>query len=337
MIRVFLALLFLLVPGAASFAQTDPPVCGGNNLLDELRQNDAAKAESVLQEAAANPNHDSLIWKVEPANGNATSWLVGTAHVTDSRLSGLASQLKERIESASVAVFEVEEVADKNKMIAKTFLQARFMAMPPGQSLWDFVPDEKEAAIRNHPSLANGQADAIFAYQPWVVTATLSMPMCEMRRQAVGLPRFDERLALIAVDAGVPVKGLETLEEQLGVMSGIALEDQAKQLVAAAEFSVHSEDLLQTLVDLYLDSKVTAIIPLAKALWPEFEAGEFARIGREIEQALILKRNHIMAERARAYIDAGNAFIAVGALHLPGKEGVVELLRQAGYKVTKAE
>ncbi|MFN0193931.1 MAG: TraB/GumN family protein [Aestuariivirga sp.] len=337
MIRIFLALLFLLVPAAAGLAQTDPPMCGGKNLLDELRKKDAAKAESVLQEADATPNHDSLIWKVEPASGEAASWLVGTAHVTDGRLSGLASRLNERITSASVAVFELEEVADKNRMMVKSFLQARFMAMPPGQSLWDIVPDDKEAAIRNHPSLAGGQADAIFAYQPWVVVTMLSMPMCETQRQLAGFPSFDERLARIAVDAGVPVKGLETLEEQLSIMSGIALEDQAKQLVAVAELGGYSEDLLQTLIDLYLDSKVAAFMPLAKVLWPEFEAGEFARIGREIEQGLILKRNHIMAERARAHIDAGNAFIAVGALHLPGKEGVVELLRQAGYKVTKAE
>ncbi len=49
---------------------------------------------------------------------------------------------------------------------------------------------------------------------------------------------------------------------------------------------------------------------------------------------LISDRNHIMAERAVPIIDKGNAFIAVGALHLPGKDGIIELLRTKGYRVT---
>ena len=53
-----------------------------------------------------------------------------------------------------------------------------------------------------------------------------------------------------------------------------------------------------------------------------------------VERELIEKRNRTMHERAMPLIDGGNAFIAVGALHLPGNTGLVELLRQSGYRVT---
>ena len=51
---------------------------------------------------------------------------------------------------------------------------------------------------------------------------------------------------------------------------------------------------------------------------------------------MVTTRNHGMAENAEPILAAGSTFIAVGALHLPGKEGLVELLRQAGYTVSPA-
>jgi uncharacterized protein YbaP (TraB family) len=52
------------------------------------------------------------------------------------------------------------------------------------------------------------------------------------------------------------------------------------------------------------------------------------------EQRIILDRNKVMAERAAPILANGNVFMAVGALHLPGKDGVVELLRRQGFTVT---
>ncbi len=51
---------------------------------------------------------------------------------------------------------------------------------------------------------------------------------------------------------------------------------------------------------------------------------------------MINARNKLMAERAEPILARGNAFIAVGGLHLPGNEGLVEKFRQAGYTVTAA-
>ncbi len=55
----------------------------------------------------------------------------------------------------------------------------------------------------------------------------------------------------------------------------------------------------------------------------------------QFQEKMITSRNRHMAEAAAKYLDKGNAFIAVGALHLPGADGLVELLRQAGYTVTR--
>ena len=51
------------------------------------------------------------------------------------------------------------------------------------------------------------------------------------------------------------------------------------------------------------------------------------------EKRMVEMRNYVMAERAEPLLESGSAFIAVGAMHLPGETGLVTLLRQAGYRL----
>ena len=64
-------------------------------------------------------------------------------------------------------------------------------------------------------------------------------------------------------------------------------------------------------------------------------ACEYAGAEAEFLRALLVGRNEVMMERAAPLLAKGGAFIAVGALHLPGKGGLVERARAAGYEVTK--
>ena len=50
---------------------------------------------------------------------------------------------------------------------------------------------------------------------------------------------------------------------------------------------------------------------------------------------LLTRRNRLMAERMQAALEAGNAFVAVGALHLPGEEGILALLERRGFEITR--
>jgi uncharacterized protein YbaP (TraB family) len=56
---------------------------------------------------------------------------------------------------------------------------------------------------------------------------------------------------------------------------------------------------------------------------------------RRLEGRLIVERNRRMADRLRPLLRRGNAFIVVGALHLSGEQGVLSLLANAGYQVTR--
>lgn len=77
-------------------------------------------------------------------------------------------------------------------------------------------------------------------------------------------------------------------------------------------------------------------------LWPlQLELAEKVGVRRQVfdsyEQSLLVRRNRMMRDNALPYLAEGGAFIAVGALHLPGRHGLVTLLREAGYTVTAVE
>jgi uncharacterized protein len=325
--------LFTLLFASSAFAQ-EAPVCGGNSLLDKLQQDDKPAYDAVIAEAKATANGEAVFWKIEAPGGVKPSWLLGTAHVTDPRIHALPAETEAAITGADIAIFELAEIADKARMAKAMFRNVRHMAMPIGQTIWDVIADADEAAIRDNPAFLPGQVKTIDGFQPWVVAAMLSVPTCEMQRQQLGLITFDEALAHKAEESGVAIAGLETVEDQLGLFAKMPLEAQGKYLVAVAKTSAIMPDYFETLIRFYVERKIAYLMPLSRRIDPDAGSADAVELMAFFEQDLIAKRNINMAQRAAQYIDVGNAFIAVGALHLPGEEGVVALLKRAGYKVT---
>lgn len=88
---------------------------------------------------------------------------------------------------------------------------------------------------------------------------------------------------------------------------------------------------METTTALYLKGEIGLIMPSLRKIVPDSLSEEDYEL---FLKYLISDRNQVMADRAVPIIDKGNTFIAVGALHLPGKVGIIELLRAKGYRVT---
>ncbi len=127
--------------------------------------------------------------------------------------------------------------------------------------------------------------------------------------------------------------GLETAIEQLQAMASLPLELHVESLVETMKLGDRIGDVYETMVDLYQTGEVGMIWPLFRAVLPSKEDEGYA----EFEETMVTSRNRGMAENAEPFLQQGGAFIAVGALHLPGEKGLVELLRRAGYRVTRAD
>lgn len=327
--RLKIILAALLLPFAAAHAA--PPPCTGANLLEKLKADDPPGYAQVMRDAAAVKNGGALLWKIE-RQGLEPSWLMGTAHITDPRITVLSAAARQALSRSATVALELKEIRSKQEMAAAALRNARFMVLPAGENLWDLIPDAEEAAIRDNPNLPPGAVNTIFGYQPWVIAAMLSIPACEYRRTAAGVISLDESLARQAEAQGSELVGLETVAEQFGTFAAMPQDLQVRYLISVAHQGPRIADYFETLIDLYEARKVTAYLPLALKLEPE-TAGDDAMMAF-VERDLTIRRNQVMARRAADLLARGDVFIAVGALHLSGDQGLVELIRKAGYKVT---
>lgn len=332
MFAFILATVFLVVTGQADEI---PAACTGKDLFAELQKLQPDQAALVLREMEAVPNQGPLLWKITSRKSKKPSWLMGTMHVTDSRIATLTDDVKAKIKAARVLVLELQEIQNKQGLAAKILSHTTAVNMPEGTSLWDVIPDDQEKIVRFNPTIAMAPPERIAQLQPWVVAQSLSAPFCEQLRQPFKLS-LDETLAQRAQLSSVPIEGLETVEEQVKVMSSLTMDEQVQGLVALAGRKIPAEDIYITMTNMYVNRQVSAFVPLSKHLSGDL-AGMNTKASEKFMTNLIDTRNVIMAERAAKYLDKGNAFIAVGALHLPGQMGVIELLRTAGYKITPAE
>lgn len=127
------------------------------------------------------------------------------------------------------------------------------------------------------------------------------------------------------------VHGLETIEEQFGLFEELPIESQRRLLESVVEFYPQMEAFTARMKQAYLDRDVAAIFALSQ----EASAGGDEVLMRWFEDKVMTERNHRMVERLRPRLAEGGAFVAVGALHLPGEEGILRLLERQGYRVTR--
>lgn len=134
---------------------------------------------------------------------------------------------------------------------------------------------------------------------------------------------LDEYLMNKAKDAKQELIGIETIAEQLHAVDLIPLKEQAHMML---EETIHPDSGGMDIGDL-LDVYKTGNLD---SLYKMYQKGE---LSNEFNKALITDRNHRMADRIDSIAHCKPIFIAVGALHLPGPEGVLNLLRGKGYEV----
>ena len=167
----------------------------------------------------------------------------------------------------------------------------------------------------------------------WFLAVLTAIPHCEVERQALDLPEVDQLIAQSAKASGVKVVGLETVGEQLDAISALRPRVAAVLLALTARDPGLNDDVYATMLRLYRESRPAEILSISDALG---DMSEDERVAEdEFTSLLLVGRNATMAERIAPLLKGGGAFIAVGALHLSGKEGLIQRLRAMGYAVTK--
>lgn len=327
---LFLLAFAAMLVAAVDVARAEPVACTGKDMLAELQQADPSKYAAVEAEAAKVENGEGLLWKVEKA-GVAPSFLFGTMHVTDPRVTTLTPAAQAAYDTAGTVVIETTEVLDRNKMMASLMQKPDLMMFTDKTTLASLLPANEVDFVNKALEARGIPPYSVSKMKPWVITGMLALPVCETLRQNAGASVLDVKLGQDANAKGKKLEGLETAAEQLEAMASLPIELHIRGLIDTLKVGDRINDANETMILLYVSGEIGTIWPLFRATLPGGQSDV------EFEKTMITARNHTMAERAGPILDAGSAFIAVGAMHLPGTEGLVELLRRAGYTVSRAD
>src|SRR6202161_1559061 len=323
-LRWFAVFALLAFPPHASAVA---PECGGVDLSADasIKPDWKRYADDLI-------NADGLLWRIEKT-GLAPSYLFGTIHSTDESALEVARRAAQSIDGSKIVATELGGPFDT---IEKANITAAALARALDRDHDTFegaiAPEDREKIEKLITSLGY-PVEFAHHLKPWFLAILTALPKCEAQRETLNLPEVDQFLAETARNSGVKVIGLETPEEQLDAIANMRPEVAATLLTLAARDPALNEDLYATMLRLYRESRPAEIVAIAEAKGGLSDAERAAE--DEFMRALLQGRNATMAERAAPLLASGGAFIAVGALHLAGKTGLIERFRAQDYTVTK--
>lgn len=268
--------------------------------------------------AADGPFDQGLLFAID-APSQPPCYLFGTIHSADSRVLKLSPDVVDAFDASHTFVLEAIPDAEAiiQSMVTMVYTDGRTLESVVGDSL--YVDALEAMAAIGMPEAA------IKDFKPWAIVTLLSVPPGE------GGDFLDLSLYKAATAAGKDVFGLETIEEQLAVFENLSGPDQIALLRETLAVRHQLPEVFERLIDAYLARDLGGLLRLSDA----YLAGGDRELAQRFRTAALDVRNERMAERMVPYLDQGGCFIAVGALHLPGKDGILGRLQAMGREVRK--
>lgn len=277
---------------------------------------------SLAAGASVHARDQHALWTVEGRHN--TVYLLGSIHVLRPDDGGLPPVADAAYRDAEQLVMEID-MDDPAGTDPGTMLEAmqRMALLPDGQSLREVLgADYATVAERAHAAGLDLQLMDRFA--PWFVATTLLQ--LELAKRGFS-PEFgiEQTLASRAVADGKPILGLETAEQQFAVLAGLTLPQQKRFLTMTLDDASQIDVELAELLRAWRSGDTGT---LAQLLEREFD--DFPDLYRPLTE----DRNRAWAGRLEELLDDRDDYlVVVGALHLVGRNSVIELLEKRGFEV----
>ncbi len=278
----------------------------------------------ALSSLAQGDKENTLLWKISGNGLEKPSYLFGTIHMICADDAGLSANMKKVISNCDEVYFEVD-MDNMFEMIGAI----KKMKMMGDTTLKDLLTETDYKKVKKYFEEKGSMLpfSMLETYKPMLAASTLeqgSMPCdnTEMMEQ------------VIMKEAKVynkKIKGLETMSYQAGVLDSIPYKLQAEQLVSYIDKANKGEEDDKEMKEMFNAYKKQDLKKLEEMLMTT-DAGISG-----FTDILLYHRNQNWVEKLKSLLPEKSLLIAVGAGHLPGQKGVINLLRKEGYKVTPVE
>ena len=273
-------------------------------------------------EGTTNP----LLWRIE---GDNPSYLFGSIHLTGEDLLTLPDVVEEAID-------EVDYVFTEIKFDDATTLESVQASMiVTGETLQDLLPENVENKLDNYLKTKSLSITIFSQYKIWSVATTITL-LDQIQELAVS-PTLDQYLWNLAQEKDKTMGGLETVDEQLNIFNNLSIDEQIIYLNETLDYLIENEEqgisLIDTTKEAYINGDLKAINNLSIADYDENNP-----LDVKLWDQIIIQRNKNMVFRITENITNNpddQFFFIIGAGHYYGDEGILRLLEDEGFTITR--
>lgn len=268
---------------------------------------------------AAEPNH--TLWSIQGKNN--TVYLLGSVHFLSPE-EKLPAAMDDAYADAERLVMEIDMDDLDPAATQQTTLELGLL--PEGKTLESELGPPAYAKIAAFAKEIGVDPALLNRFRPWLAAITL----VQLQLMKMGLDPnsgVEQRLTARAQTDGKEISGLETLPEQLGLLANLSAKQQREFLAYSVEDAERAAQEIDALIAAW---RIGDTRSLAKLLQEGFDKYP------EIYRPLTVDRNRKwLPEIENLLRERDDYLVIVGALHLVGKDSVVELLQGKGYRVTQ--
>ncbi|WP_027126132.1 TraB/GumN family protein [Gelidibacter mesophilus] len=263
----------------------------------------------------AQENRNSNLWKIEGDNIK-TSYLFGTMHLIPQKDFLLKDKVKAAFEASEQVVMELDMSGPEfmKDIMAHSYLEK-------GTEIKSYMDDSEYELLDSYLKEKTGTGMQMYnTVKPFMLMSVILMATVDGP-----IASFEMSLMQMAKEADKEMHGLETYASQVAVFDAIPYEKQIDDLVEMISKPKENAELFNKMVQLYVSEDIEALY----GYMDDYMKGDI----KMMEKFLDERNNNWIPEIAK-FSKAQTTFYGVGAGHLGGDQGVVNLLRAAGYTVT---
>ena len=307
---LFASLLVIFLSACKTKAQQNAPV------------SKATTAEQV-------EDKNSLLWEISGKNLKKPSYLYGTIHLIPKNDFFLTDATKKVFDASQKVTFEIN-MKEMNNPMAMISIFTKAM-MPNGKTLKDFLNAEDYGLVQRKFDSIGMPLKMLERIKPMFLSVMLGTDGEKITAEGGGISETSKSTSyeMEFLQMGEKQKkefgGLETVEFQMGIFDSIPYKVQAEMLVKTIKNGSAGNDDLGKMVEMYKKQDIEA---MSKMLQSD-DQNELAGY----ENMLINSRNTNWIPLMAKAMSEKITFFAVGAGHLGGEKGVVNLLKKEGYTV----
>jgi uncharacterized protein YbaP (TraB family) len=257
-----------------------------------------------------------LLWKISGNGLSQHSYLYGTIHVMPKDKFSVSPKIREAFNYSVMMALEV----DLNMDLKAKIQMAQEMLLPGGKAIKDYMTAEDFQKLHSFCidslKMKKRKLKKYYRLKPFFFSSVVA------QEQMGETSSYELEFMKMAKKRKMKMIGLESIEFQLQTINKISIQDQAKMLVQ--EFGTNPTAQFDEMLNLYLNEDLEGLYKIVSEesdAIPEFNYN-FLEV-RNKNWIPVIEKN----------ISSNSFFIAVGAAHLPGENGVIQLLRSKGYSV----